>query len=92
MCSYVLGIGDRHLENFLVDQTTGAVIPIDFGMAFGQGASLPVPELIPFRLTPQVGECAPLYMGVITFSVQPLWHQRSINTCVTRYMNIFTSL
>jgi DNA-dependent protein kinase catalytic subunit len=57
MCSYVLGIGDRHLENFLVDQTTGAVIPIDFGMAFGQGASLPVPELIPFRLTPQVRVC-----------------------------------
>jgi len=29
-------------------------VPIDFGMAFGMGASvLPVPELLPFRLTPQ---------------------------------------
>lgn len=50
----MLGIGDRHLDNFLVDTHSGQIVPIDFGMAFGMGASmLPVPELIPFRLTPQ---------------------------------------
>lgn len=38
-----------------VSQRSGAVIGIDFGFAFGMGASaLPVPELIPFRLTRQL--------------------------------------
>lgn len=54
MACYVLGIGDRHLDNFLIDKHSGQIVPIDFGMAFGMGASeLPVPEFIPFRLTPQ---------------------------------------
>ena len=49
---YVLGIGDRHLDNFLIDNFTGAVIGIDFGVAFGSATSvLHVPELIPFRMT-----------------------------------------
>jgi DNA-PKcs, N-terminal/Phosphatidylinositol 3- and 4-kinase/DNA-PKcs, CC5/DNA-dependent protein kinase catalytic subunit, CC1/2/DNA-dependent protein kinase catalytic subunit, CC3/FAT domain/FATC domain len=53
ICQYVLGIGDRHLENFLLDQTSGDVIPIDFGMSFGNALQLPVPELMPIRLTRQ---------------------------------------
>ncbi|KAF0682626.1 Aste57867_25263 [Aphanomyces stellatus] len=54
-CAYVLGIGDRHLDNFLLDQTSGAVVGIDFGISFGSGASmLPVPELVPFRFTRQL--------------------------------------
>eukprot|EP00903_Cladosiphon_okamuranus_P011333 g10683.t1 len=53
-CSYVLGIGDRHLDNFLLDTTTGTVVGIDFGAAFGFAhKELPVPEMIPFRLTNQ---------------------------------------
>ena len=52
---YVVGIGDRHQDNFLIDETTGQIIPIDFGRAFGYGAEAqPVPELIPFRLTNQM--------------------------------------
>jgi hypothetical protein len=52
--SYILGIGDRHLQNFLVDKSDGTLVGIDFGLTFGSGASyLPVPELIPFRLSPQ---------------------------------------
>ncbi|GJJ77035.1 DNA-dependent protein kinase catalytic subunit [Entomortierella parvispora] len=55
VCSYLLGIGDRHLENFLVDKSTGCMIPIDFGHAFGSATEvLPVPELVPFRLTRQL--------------------------------------
>jgi DNA-dependent protein kinase catalytic subunit len=49
--SYLLGIGDRHLENFLVDTTDGEVFGIDFGIAFGSNVQLSIPELIPFRLT-----------------------------------------
>ncbi|KAH9372219.1 hypothetical protein HPB48_003426 [Haemaphysalis longicornis] len=51
---WVLGIGDRHLGNFLVDTRSGLEVGIDFGYAFGVATQfLPVPELLPFRLTPQ---------------------------------------
>lgn len=48
---WLLGIGDRHLSNILVDVKTGRLIGIDFGIAFGAAANLIVPELVPFRLT-----------------------------------------
>lgn len=34
-CQYILGIGDRHLGNWMFDLKTGRAIGIDFGMAFG---------------------------------------------------------
>lgn len=51
MVGYILGIGDRHVQNILIDTITAEVIHIDFGIAFEQGKILPHPELIPFRLT-----------------------------------------
>jgi ataxia telangiectasia mutated family protein len=54
MVGYVLGIGDRHTHNILVDNSTADVIHIDFGMVFEQGLTLPMPELVPFRLTREV--------------------------------------
>ncbi|PWN25736.1 hypothetical protein BDZ90DRAFT_61352 [Jaminaea rosea] len=48
---HVLGLGDRHVSNILMDKKTGEVIHIDFGVAFEQGRLLPIPELVPFRLT-----------------------------------------
>ncbi|XP_054840598.1 DNA-dependent protein kinase catalytic subunit [Eublepharis macularius] len=51
---WILGIGDRHLSNFMVNMETGGVVGIDFGHAFGSATQfLPVPELMPFRLTRQ---------------------------------------
>uniref|UniRef100_A0A2K5DLH3 DNA-dependent protein kinase catalytic subunit n=1 Tax=Aotus nancymaae TaxID=37293 RepID=A0A2K5DLH3_AOTNA len=51
---WILGIGDRHLNNFMVAMETGGMIGIDFGHAFGSATQfLPVPELMPFRLTRQ---------------------------------------
>lgn len=53
ICSYILGIGDRHLDNILLDQNDGSLVGIDFGASFGQGLLLPIPELMPFRFTRQ---------------------------------------
>uniref|UniRef100_A0A3P9H2R7 DNA-dependent protein kinase catalytic subunit n=1 Tax=Oryzias latipes TaxID=8090 RepID=A0A3P9H2R7_ORYLA len=51
---WILGIGDRHLSNFMVNVETGGMIGIDFGHAFGSATQfLLVPELMPFRLTQQ---------------------------------------
>lgn len=49
---FILGIGDRHLDNFLFTSDDANLIAIDFGVLFGAGSStLSVPELIPFRLS-----------------------------------------
>lgn len=48
---YVLGVGDRHPGNILLDQATGESVHIDLGIAFDTGKLLPCPETIPFRLT-----------------------------------------
>ncbi|MCJ1313627.1 Serine/threonine-protein kinase tel1 [Agyrium rufum] len=48
---HVLGLGDRHGHNILLDEKTGEVVHIDLGIAFEQGRVLPIPEVVPFRLT-----------------------------------------
>ncbi|XP_067140412.1 serine-protein kinase ATM [Centruroides vittatus] len=48
---YMLGIGDRHVNNILIDVNTAEIIHIDFGIAFEQGKMLTTPETVPFRLT-----------------------------------------
>ncbi|KAJ2769955.1 Serine/threonine-protein kinase tel1, partial [Coemansia nantahalensis] len=45
VAGWVLGVGDRHLHNILVDQTTAEVVHIDLGIAFDLGKLLPIPEL-----------------------------------------------
>ena len=51
MLGHVLGLGDRHGHNILLDKRSGEVVHIDLGVAFEAGRILPVPELVPFRLT-----------------------------------------
>lgn len=48
---FIMGLGDRHLSNVLLDVHSGEVVHIDFGIAFEQGKMLPTPEQMPFRLT-----------------------------------------
>ncbi|KAI7941246.1 hypothetical protein MJO29_013320 [Puccinia striiformis f. sp. tritici] len=48
---HILGLGDRHLSNILIDQVTGEVVQIDLGIAFDAGKLLPIPENVPFRLS-----------------------------------------
>ncbi|KAL8000663.1 putative serine/threonine-protein kinase ATM [Plasmopara halstedii] len=92
-CSYVLGIGDRHLDNFLLDLGSGRVIGIDFGVSFGAGASvLPVPELIPFRYTRQMNFVFQPYDGpsLLAREMQTVFDAlRSKRQVVESVMNVF---
>lgn len=51
MVGHIIGIGDRHSMNILIDKNTSELIHIDFGVTFEQGKVLRTPEEIPFRLT-----------------------------------------
>ncbi|CAG9824418.1 unnamed protein product [Phaedon cochleariae] len=51
---YIIGLGDRHLDNVLVDLSSGDVVHIDYNVCFEKGKTLRVPEKVPFRLTPNI--------------------------------------
>ncbi|XP_031628998.1 serine/threonine-protein kinase Smg1 [Contarinia nasturtii] len=53
---YVIGLGDRHLDNILVDLMTGEILHIDYNVCFEKGKTLRVPEKVPFRMTPNLQE------------------------------------
>jgi len=49
---YILGLGDRHPSNLMLDRITGKVIHIDFGDCFEVAMHREkYPERVPFRLT-----------------------------------------
>ena len=49
---WIVGLGDRHCENILLDVSHGSLVHVDFGYAFGTGTlTLPIPEIVPFRAT-----------------------------------------
>ena len=49
---YVIGLGDRHPSNLLINRFTGKVVHIDFGDCFEKAALRKfLPEVVPFRLT-----------------------------------------
>ncbi|XP_063243710.1 serine/threonine-protein kinase SMG1 isoform X2 [Bacillus rossius redtenbacheri] len=54
---YIIGLGDRHLDNVLVGLTSGEVVHIDYNVCFEKGKTLRVPEKVPFRMTPNI-RCA----------------------------------
>ncbi|CAH1962380.1 unnamed protein product [Acanthoscelides obtectus] len=55
ICHWILGIGDRHLGNSKICLSSGKVLGIDFGLAFGTATQIQaIPELVPMRLTPRI--------------------------------------
>ena len=50
----VLGLGDRHLDNLLINLDKGEVVHIDYNICFDKGKTLRVPETVPFRLTQNI--------------------------------------
>jgi FKBP12-rapamycin complex-associated protein len=52
MVGYILGLGDRHPSNLLLDRVTGKIVHIDFGDCFEIAMHREkYPERVPFRLT-----------------------------------------
>ena len=52
MVGYILGLGDRHPSNLMLDRYTGKIIHIDFGDCFEVAMKRErCPEKVPFRLT-----------------------------------------
>jgi len=52
MVGYILGLGDRHPSNIMLERQTGQVVHIDFGDCFEVAMHRDkFPEKIPFRLT-----------------------------------------
>ncbi|PWN23279.1 putative TOR1-1-phosphatidylinositol 3-kinase [Microstroma glucosiphilum] len=52
VAGYILGLGDRHPSNLLLDRLSGQIIHIDFGDCFEVARQRPkFPERVPFRLT-----------------------------------------
>jgi len=52
MVGHILGLGDRHPSNFLLERHTGQIVHIDFGDCFEVAMDRErFPEKVPFRLT-----------------------------------------
>jgi phosphatidylinositol kinase/protein kinase (PI-3 family) len=52
MIGYIIGLGDRHPSNIMIQKDTGNIIHIDFGESFDSAMARPAnPERVPFRLT-----------------------------------------
>jgi serine/threonine-protein kinase ATR len=68
MVGSLVGLGDRHGENLLLDASSGALVQVDFDCLFDKGAELACPERVPFRLTHNMVDA----FGVTGFVIAPL--------------------
>lgn len=50
MCSYVVKLGDRHLDNIMINDLNQLIF-IDYGYVVNDGFNLGVPEIVPIRFT-----------------------------------------
>ena len=70
MIGYVLGLGDRHPCNLMVERHSGAVVHIDFGDCFDVAQLRDkYPEKVPFRLTRMMVaamDCGALYGSYVS--------------------------
>lgn len=94
---YILGLGDRHLMNILIDELTAELIHIDLGIAFDQGTVLPVPETVPFRLTRDIVDAMGaagiegVFRRCCQFTMQLMRHQQDSILTLLEVRRLFPS-
>jgi len=82
MVGYIVGLGDRHGENILLDSTNGDCVHVDFNCLFSKGLTFEKPEKVPFRLTQNMVDAMGLYghegafRNVCEFTLQVLRSNR----------------
>eukprot|EP01133_Synstelium_polycarpum_P004009 gene4009-4642_t len=54
MIGSVIGLGDRHGDNILLNTTNGESIHVDLNCVFWKGETFHVPERVPFRMTQNI--------------------------------------
>ena len=42
---FIVGLGDRHVGNILIDQSSGTIMHVDFALLFNAGERLPIAEV-----------------------------------------------
>ncbi|KAL7700024.1 phosphatidylinositol 3-related kinase [Lotmaria passim] len=61
IAGHIVGLGDRHAENLMLDLERGELMHVDFACMFDKGEKLEVPEQVRFRLTQNLTDA----MGVL---------------------------
>lgn len=69
MVGYIIGLGDRHSDNMLLNKKTGELIHIDFDCIFDKGTALKVPEIVPFRLTTNYVDAFGIFQEKTEFTI-----------------------
>ena len=84
--SYLLGIGDRHLDNIMITQS-GLLFHIDFGFIMGNDAKILASEI---RITPDMIDA----MGGVKSDNFKLFKNICTKTynCLRRYVNLFITM
>ena len=77
MVGHILGLGDRHPSNFMIERNTGQVIHIDFGDCFEVAMHREkFPEKIPFRLTRMLTNAMEVSLTFAYYILLPLMYLR----------------
>ncbi|KAI1003089.1 Protein kinase [Podosphaera aphanis] len=61
MVGTILGLGDRHGENVLLEEGNGGIFHVDFNCLFEKGLTFAKPERVPFRLTHNMVDAMGMY-------------------------------
>jgi FKBP12-rapamycin complex-associated protein len=92
MAGYILGLGDRHPGNLMLDRISGKIVHIDFGDCFEVAIEREkYPETVPFRLTRMLTQVGPTIVRGLLYMSSAFngSHSRSINRLISLSIYIY---